>query len=161
MTMTATSIRRPAKLAVMPTENMSETITHAVNTIDSKLPEDRRDDSFCTCGFPQLETGECVNCGFRTELDFLRRYTAGEPVSVILTGARVSPQLIEGKWYWTLDCNFGDHTEFDGNSVLINTTANSLERLLSLPEGGCPKRLQNALKRFDDGEEITHHDLCG
>lgn len=106
------------------------------------------------CEFPLLEAGECASCSFRTELDFIERHQAGDCVSVILTGARVSPQLIGGKWYWTLDANFGDLTEFDGGSISINTTANSLEGLLTLPEETNAERLCNALRRFDNGEDI-------
>ena len=119
-----------------------------------------RSRALCDCGFPLLDAGECANCAFRTELDFYRRHRAGECVSVILTGARISPQLIEGKWYWTLDSNFGDQTEFDGNSILINTTASSLEGLLSLPGGVDPNRLRDALIRFDNGEDITQTDTA-
>ena len=111
-----------------------------------------------TCEFPLLEAGECVSCSFRSELNFIERHQAGECVSVITTGARVSPQLIDGKWYWTLDANFGDLTEYDGGSISIRTTANSLERLLSLPEGTIAERLSEALQRFDNGEDITRTD---
>lgn len=107
----------------------------------------------CKCGFPIVSgiTG-CVSCEHREALEILRRTKSGEPVSVLFTGVAASPVEVGGRWYWTIDKNFGD-TEFEGGNISVQVTGASLEKLLNLGDLDAGRAIAQ-LERFDQGAEI-------
>lgn len=107
----------------------------------------------CKCGFP-LDSGiaGCVSCEHRQSLEIFRRTKSGEPVSVLFTGVAASPVEIDGRWYWTIDKNFGD-TEFESGNVSVAVTGANLEKLLNLGELNAGRAIAQ-LERFDQGADI-------
>lgn len=114
------------------------------------------DKAECLCGFPlDTEESDCPSCNHRAGLEIYLKVKKGEPVTVLFTGVAASPVEIGGKWYWTIDKNFGD-TEYDCGSLPISVTGKSLEELLNLGDLNAEETIKR-LERFDlgfDTEEI-------